>query len=161
MSYMNPARFLNALKKTPVILKFILSDVSNEHAREATDGADGWSVVEVMGHLLDFEQIFYQRTRAMVEQEIPRLQSYDQDELVRERNYRAQDVHTVYEAYLQHRRELVAYLSALSEDQWHCRGVHLEYGEIDVFQQAMQVVLHDVTHIEQILKALDKAEALF
>ena len=160
MSYMTQTRLLNGMRNTPVILKAILKDVSADQARQARDGADGWSVVEVMGHLHDFETIFRERTRAMLAEASPRLQGYKQDDLVRERNHQAKDVHALYDEYLQMRRAFVQELAGLSEEQWMRVGIHPDAGEITVAELAMNTALHDVLHAEQMLRALGRSERL-
>ena len=158
MSMLTPDRMLRAMVRTPVILDAILQDVSPERAREARDGADGWSVVEVVGHLLDIEHVYFERARTMVDSDMPVLTPVDQDIWVRERGYATQDVQPLFQDYVRLRREFVAYLESLGEDDWQRQGVHPQAGVIDVTQTAMNASQHDVNHIEQIVRALGMSE---
>lgn len=154
MTYMKPARFLLAMKKTPIILQEILKGITQEQAQAARDGVDGWSVVEVMCHIRDYEVFFLARVRAMLEQENPTFPLYNQDALAKERNYQAQNLREAYTAYLSTRQEFIGLLEGLPESEWQRAGTHPETGRITIMEQAMQCSLHDVTHIEQIVHTL-------
>jgi hypothetical protein len=55
---------LEALKATPETLTGLLAGVSETQARSAKGGDENWSVVEVVCHLRDAEEISLQRTEA-------------------------------------------------------------------------------------------------
>ena len=51
MSILTPAGLLRSMSRTPVILEGLLNGVDQGRATAATDGPDGWSVVEIVCHL--------------------------------------------------------------------------------------------------------------
>jgi uncharacterized damage-inducible protein DinB len=147
------------VRKTPVILKTILSGVTQERAQHATDGPVGWSVVEVMCHLRDWEPIFLERIRLMLETDNAQLPHYDQEAMAKDGNYASQNLQAAFDAYLSKRKELVNQLSSLTEAQWQRRGTHPRMGEHSMVELAGNVALHDLNHIEQMVRALG-AEAV-
>src|SRR5512133_3265395 len=82
---------IEALKSTPETLKGLLSQVPVEQARSAKGGDENWSVVEVICHLRDAEEISLGRVQTIRDQDCPRIASYDQEVLAHERNYREDD----------------------------------------------------------------------
>ncbi|KAB2905088.1 MAG: DinB family protein [Anaerolineae bacterium] len=154
MTFMTPGRFIRSLRKTPVILQDILKDVTQEQAQQATDGPDGWSIVEIMCHLRDFEEIFFSRARSMVEQDNPVLPAYDEKLMAAERHYADQDLHNVLAAYLTTRQEFIEWLKERAESDWRRTAIHPEAGQVTLIEQAMQVPTHDIDHIEQMVRTL-------
>jgi uncharacterized damage-inducible protein DinB len=157
MTMHTPGRHIGQMKRTPVILDAILRDVTQKQAQQATDGPDGWSVVEVVCHLRDFEKIFYNRAVQMLEEDQPTLQPFDHEALAVERDYASQNLAMVLKIWRDTRRQFIDLLKGLDADQWSRSGLHPEYDTITVLEQAMQVGTHDVVHIEQIVRALDLA----
>jgi hypothetical protein len=160
MTMMQPEKFLRSMRKTPVILAAVLRGVTQEHAQASTDGADGWSVVEVMCHLRDYEELFFRRARMMLDSDNPTLPGYDQGALALERDYAHQELAEAFGAYLQTRQSFIHLLAGLNTDQWTRVGIHPETGDINLLELAMNVGLHDVNHIEQIVRALGLADSL-
>jgi DinB family protein len=160
MTIMTPERFLRSMRKTPVILNAILRGVTQERAQQAVDGPGGWSVVEVMCHMRDYEEIVYKRAQLMLEADQPGLPGLDNEETAKRRDYAHQNLGLEYGAYLDARRRLVGFLSGLSDEQWRRQGVHPEFGTMTMLELALNVSQHDVNHIEQIVRALGLSEAL-
>jgi hypothetical protein len=154
MTLMTPIRFIRSLKKTPLILNHVLRDVNHETARSITDGPDGWNTLQIICHLRDFEEIFYERARIMVEKERPLLTRYDAHQLVIDNDYLNQGYRAALMQFSEIRRKHVEFLESLSPEDWWRSGVHPEHGVISVMEQSMQVALHDVDHIEQIIHML-------
>ncbi len=155
MPMFTPEKALRSMRKTPVILKAILQGVSAEQAQSIRDGEGGWSVVEVVGHLYDFEDIFCGRAGRMLTEAKPILTPYDQDELVKRRGYASQDLATVLDKYLEMRQRFINLLADLTSEQWARKGVHPHSGEITVMELAINTTLHDVNHTEQIAHMLE------
>ncbi len=158
MTMLTPGRFIRGMKKTPVLLDALLSGVTQERARAARDGAEGWNVVEIVCHLRDFDEIFFARARQIVEQDRPTLEPFDHEQMAKDRDYAAQDLNAAFEAYQATRQEFLAWLKARDEADWQRTGVHPEAGEYTLLEQALQVPLHDLDHLEQIARALGLPE---
>lgn len=147
-------RQVNLSKKTLDTLGNILHGVRPAPARTLRDGADGWSVLEVVCHLRDFNDIFHERVRMMRDLDHPTLPAYDHEAMARERRYNAGDLPTAYAALVDSRRAIIATFKALTPEQWERGGIHPERGLFTLTDAALQVVAHDCDHTEQITRIL-------
>lgn len=154
MVLLTPEKALRTLRKTPLILDAVLREVTQEQAIAATDGSDGWSVLEVMCHQLDFEEIFYTRARRILSEHKPQFPAVNQVELVQLHEYKGQDLRDQFERYVDIRRQLIALIEPCTEEQWSRRGVYADATVVTLLELAINIGLHDVNHIEQIVRAL-------
>ena len=154
MPVIDAERALLSLRQSPVVLDAVLSGVTTERAREATDGPDGWNVVGVVCHLRDYERVFFARATLMLEADNPALPAPDPDELARTSDYAAQDLATALAAFHTNRRRFLGVLTGLEEEGWGRRGVHPRMGTMTILELALHVALHDVNHVEQIVHTL-------
>lgn len=159
MTFYTPDRLLAGMKRTPIVLNGLLHDVSQERAASATDGPGGWSVVEIVCHLRDFDGFFRGRAELMLTGENPMLPAYDHLSIAVERDYAHQDLRAALATLAEERRRFVTLLSGLDADQWQRGGVHPEAGPMRVIDSAFQVVLHDLDHAQQIARCLGLAMA--
>lgn len=154
MTIYTPARFIDRMERTPKILHFIIKDIPQAQALELRDGADGWNVVEVMCHLRDFEEFFFQRARQIVEEDKPAMIPIDHEALVTERNYSANNLQQAFAEYLSHREAFLAWLGERQADDWARYGTHPEHDTFSLMDAIVQALTHDVAHTEQIVKIL-------
>ena len=160
MSIVTPERLHRALVRTPVVLQGLLVGVDQERAVAATDGPDGWSVVEVVCHVRDFDGVFQGRVEQMLAEEHPALAAYDHERIAVERDYRHDDLRRALAVLVEHRVGFLRLFAGLDAERWGRTGVHPELGTISVLDAATQVVLHDIDHTEQIARCLGLAERL-
>ncbi|MBA3416913.1 MAG: DinB family protein [Chloroflexia bacterium] len=120
--------------------------------RPASDG--GWSVGENLCHLRDWERVFVDRTRAIVDQVRPKLPAYDDALWEIERGYREQDPAAALRQFIDLRQEMVATLSELDGDGWQREGIHALHGLISIRWIAGYLATHDREHLSQIGDAL-------
>ncbi|HMB24853.1 MAG TPA: DinB family protein, partial [Anaerolineales bacterium] len=113
---------IEALRSTPETLRGLLNKVTLEQARSAKGGDENWSVVEVICHLRDAEEISLGRVQTIRAQDRPKIASYDQEVLARERNYRDDDPYAALEAFAGFRERHAAVLSGLSTEEWDRSG---------------------------------------
>jgi hypothetical protein len=149
---------LEALKATPETLTGLLAGVSEAQARSAKGGDENWSVVEVVCHLRDAEEISLQRTEAMRDQDNPLIVGYDQEVLARERNYKKADLSSALAGFISFRQRHVDALSALTAEQWERSGQHNEIGRITIFAYALHKTSHDAIHCAQIARQLAQSK---
>lgn len=120
--------------------------------RPASDG--GWGVVEILPHLRDWEEIYLERARRIVEEDHPHLPGYDDELWSIERDYRGQDPAATMDDFRRLRNEHVAFLRALPPEAWARPGTHGYYGEITLQWLENHVCDHDQEHLQQARDAL-------
>jgi len=151
-------RQISAMRLTCEILGHILRNVSDDQARELRDGPDGWSVIEVLCHLRDFDEIFHSRALMMLEREQPQLPAYDHEGMAVDRAYQRETVVDAYDALKNSRARFLEFFERLRPEQWARGGVHPERGRFSMTAALMQVSAHDLDHLEQITRILRGAE---
>lgn len=136
------------------VVGYLVQTLDQTAAITYRDGGTGWSVQEVLGHLLDYEQIFLQRALVTVQEENPVLYAPDQDALVAEANYNAQNLHDIYTRWAEQRRAFLAYLIERNEADWERRGTHPKRGSMSLEEQLLLTVWHDTNHMKQMTHIL-------
>lgn len=156
MPILNRDKALRSLRKDRELLSMLLDGVSQEEALSRRDGADGWNAVEILCHLADFERIFFERARSMLAQDNPRFPSVDQLALVESNRYSEQELDDVWRRWTREREAFIDWLGGLDDEQLARPGVHPETGAMTILQLAINTVLHDVDHLEQLGRVLGR-----
>src|SRR5512143_2155866 len=152
--YNLPHDLIDALKATPETLTALLDGVSQSQAASARGGDEDWSVVEVICHLRDAEEISLQRMQAMRDTDNPPITGYDQEGLARQRNYKAQDLRSALAGFIAFREKYLTGLQALRPDDWERPGAHNEFGRITILEHTVHHACHDAIHCAQIARQL-------
>ncbi len=147
-------RQIAMMRLTCDTLGHVIGGLSAEQARELRDGVDGWSIVEILCHLRDFDEIFYQRALLMLNEEQPQLPAYDHEAMAIERGYQRQDLKAAYQELRRSRQRFIDFFAALSPRQWQRGGHHPERDSFTMTDAALQVGMHDLDHLEQITRVL-------
>jgi hypothetical protein len=145
---------INMMETTARTLGHLLAPVSQEQATTLRDGLDGWTTVEVVCHLRDFDGFFRGRAEMILAEETPNLPAYDHEAIAIEREYNDEQLTDAYNALLESRAATKALFERLTPEQWERAGIHPESGYFTLTDAVRQVGMHDLTHIEQILKIL-------
>jgi uncharacterized damage-inducible protein DinB len=144
------------LGRTIGIVRFLLQAVPADDLRTWRDGGAGWTVLEVLCHLRDFDEIFVQRLRLTVEQDDATLALPTPDQWAAERDYNRQDAHAVLDKWSQNRDALLAHMNGLSESDWLRTASHPVRGVMSATDQLLLMTWHDWNHLEQIVKILNQ-----
>ena len=145
------------LEKSAQILVHVLAGVTQARAQTITDGADGWSVLEIICHLRDYQEIFATRIQRMLDEDNPTFVAYDEAArmaLVIENDYANQNLSAVFTEFCSTRRQLIDRLSSLRADQWNRVGSFALDDQVDIWMVAVHTLLHDGIHTEQIARIL-------
>ncbi len=157
MAYMGAVRkrAIWQMETTCEILAHILKNISEAQAHDLHDGPEGWSIIEIVCHLRDFDIIFYDRAKMMLEQNHPQLPGFDHEAMAIERKYQSEELAYVFYDLKKSRARFVEFFKSLTDEQWERDGVHPERESFTMTDAVMQVGLHDITHIEQITRILE------
>ncbi len=154
---------LEGLDQSARTLTHILAEVTQAEARTIRDGGDGWSVLEILCHLRDYQAIFAERMRRILEEDMPQFRAYDEAArlaLVIENDYASQDLREVLANYLQTRRRMIQRLTPLADEQWRREGAFADDDVVDLTMPVVHALLHDADHTEQIARILRQHKGL-
>jgi uncharacterized damage-inducible protein DinB len=113
-----------------------------------------WSVVEVLGHLLDAEVTLGFRIRKAAAEPGGAIVAWDQEKWAADLRHRRADPRTALAAFTALRADTVALLRRLTPAQRRAPGRHPEYGRLRVDQLLHHWAEHDLLHLEQIQTTL-------
>lgn len=147
-------RHIAAMRLSLAVLEHTLAGISDDEARRLRDGVDGWSIMEIVCHLRDFDEIFYARALMMLNEDQPQLPGYDHEAMAIERGYQAEKLAGALAALRASRERFIQFFAALTVAQWERGGLHPERDSFTLTDAVMQVGLHDLDHLEQITRVL-------
>lgn len=147
-------RHIFLMEKTLQILENVLKNVTQEEAMTLRDGENGWTILEIVSHLRDFDGFFRGRAEMMIMQDYPELPSYDHEALAIAMKYNEQDLREVLIQLSESRERFIEFFNGLTDEQWEKAGIHPERGHFTMTDAVMQVGTHDANHIEQITRIL-------
>lgn len=122
------------------------------------DGGTGWTVLEVLCHLRDFEVVFMGRVQAMINEYNPPLAFPNPDDLAAQENYMDHTVSDVMSSWQMQRQAYLDLMQTLDEDQWERNGIHPTRGDFTPHDQLFLTTLHDSVHLEQITRILNEKQ---
>jgi len=149
-------RHIHLMKTSYLVLEHILKNISEDQAHDLNDGPEGWSIIEIVCHLRDFDEIFYNRAQMMLAQDHPQLPAYDHEAMAIEKDYQSEELAYVYYDLKASRERFVEFFESLTDEQWERTGVHPERESFTMTDAVMQVGLHDLSHLEQITRVLEE-----
>ena len=149
-------RHIRLMEKTADTLGYVLKNTTQEQAISLRDGPEGWTILEVVCHLRDFDEIFRNRAQMMLATNHPELPAYDHEAMAIEKAYNEDDLAYVYDEFQHSRGQTIAFFEALNDEQWECTGIHPERGHFSMTDAAIQVGHHDAEHLEQIARLLEQ-----
>jgi hypothetical protein len=147
-------KHIQMLEKTLQTWHNIFAHVSQETATTLRDGADGWTSLEILCHIHEYDLIFLQRGQSVLTSDKPLFHSYDVDALARERGYNSRQLSAMLPALDESRAALIAFYRSIADDQWDRSGVHPSYGEQTLLRMLIQAAHHNIDHIEQATRVL-------
>ena len=118
--------------------------------RDEADGdfhyaPDKWSAKEVLGHVCDTERIFAYRALRISRGDRTPLQSFEQDDYVRNGPFAARPLAELIEDYIAVRRATLTLLRNLDDQAWLRRGI-ASNNEVSVRALAYMIAGHELHH---------------
>jgi hypothetical protein len=147
------------LRRTPDGLRAMLTGLPDEwlHGREA---ADAWSPYQVCGHMLHIEESdWIDRTKVILEHGTTRLFAPVDREAGFAR-FRGWPLAALLDRFATTRRGNLEELATLvGPSDLHTRGMHPDFGEVTLAQLLATWTVHDLNHMNQIVKTMAKQYA--
>lgn len=146
---------LEFLARTPSVVDSLLRDTpSSWHS--ANEGADSWSPIDVIGHLVHGEETdWVPRARIILEHgEARPFEPYDR--LAQFSRFSGWPLARLLDRFGELRRANVSTVRAweLTSAQLELAGRHPEFGAVSLRQLLATWVVHDLTHLAQISRVL-------
>jgi hypothetical protein len=158
---MNPS-LGRALKRTKEQLELSYKTIatlargtSHERLTSLRDGPAGWTTLEVVCHMRDIEVLFHDRIKQTLAQENPEFPHVDQDAWAVERRYNEQELERTLGEWHAEREALFATIARLQAEDLERTYVHPLRGPETLLDLVLNVVRHDLMHIEQISRVLN------
>jgi hypothetical protein len=118
--------------------------------------ADAWAPIEIVCHLRDLEESFYQRLTLILTTDEPRFPTTNPDRWAVERQYLRHDASDAARAFARRRAETLTLLREADDEAWTRGGWQLDSrGRRTVDDFLTLIAWHDENHIEQLARALD------
>jgi hypothetical protein len=152
------ARQFDQLRKNPTVVGYLMHTIPPEGLTLYRDGGEGWTFLEALCHLRDYDTIFLERARLIMEQEYPDLPRPAPDQLAVERRYNEQDPEAVYEDWVERRAGFLSYLEGIEGDDWERAGDYPSRGRYTVNDVLIAASWHDTNHIEQMARILGEKQ---
>ena len=145
---------LTGLSASPIVASKLLSSATNVDY-DFRPFSDRFTLREVVSHLADWEDIFFERIVRMVTEDNPTLPDIDEGQAAIDNDYAHMDPLVQLERYHTGRNRLVDYLRTVPDDMWQKPGLRPELGTISVEILAVMILGHDGYHTKQIAEWLD------
>ena len=149
------SKSVEILQQTPYTLTRMLENLSPEWIESSGD-RENWSPYDVIGHLIHGEETdWIPRAEIILAQGIIRIFTpYDRlAQFERSRNKTLEALLTEF-AYLRNANIEKLLRWQLTSDQFELKGMHPELGEVTLEQLLATWAVHDLNHVQQIVKYL-------
>ncbi len=153
MTYRDQQRWAAQLRALPDTFRAALQGVDDRALRrQPTEGE--WSAIEVLGHMIDKMREWSGRVERVVVEDRPALPGYDQDALVRDRDYHGAEVEVLLTRLAAACERFAAIVEHLRDEALGREGVQGEYGPFTI-RQCIEAPLESVpAHLAQLKAAL-------
>ncbi len=141
------------LESAPDVLAKLLEGVAGSGWDKRPD-PERFTLREVAAHLADWEAILLGRLVQTRDYDNALLQGLDEGQVARDNDYAHSDPMESLARYQAGRAKTVAFLRALSPEQWARSANHTELGLITIEAQAALIAFHDGYHRQQALEWL-------
>lgn len=128
-----------------------IAGVSDADARRP-ERPGKWSIIQVLGHLVDTEVVYGYRMRMIVAHDTPDIQGYDQDRWASLLRYDEEDVESVLGDLRRFRARNLRFVERLRDAELDRVGMHSERGPESVRRNVQLIAGHDLVHRAQLAR---------
>jgi hypothetical protein len=140
---------LTVLKSTPKKLATLIYGVDKKNLYKKPLPKK-WSVAEIIAHLAETELVLGWRYRSVAEKNGVIIQSFNQDEWVKNSSYGKLDVFAMLSMFGVLRNANIKFLTGLPKSKLKNYGMHQERGKETIIHIMNMEAGHDVNHLKQI-----------
>ncbi|HXH62490.1 MAG TPA: DinB family protein [Fimbriimonadaceae bacterium] len=140
---------LKALSSTPKVVERLLRVFPKSHLDDRSE-PDRFTPREVIAHLADWEQVILDRIRVANIRPGSPGPVEDPTQRALSHHYGDKDVFHEAEVFESRRGTTLEYLAMLNEVDWKKTFVHQELGEITIEAYMVNILEHDMYHLEQL-----------
>ena len=144
---------LDVFGSTPATLRALLGKLPDDAV--SAPGDEGWSAKDVVAHLVSlYGPTLVNRIRPILERDEPPIPSADEAALLEASGLRRKPLAELLDELDRQRRDAVAWLRGLSDEQLRRVGIHSEAGRVSVADLIHHKAWHDLLHVEQVCRLL-------
>ena len=147
------------LSQTPTTLKSLLGDLSDEWVF-ASEDEDSWSAFDVVGHLIHGEETDWIPRGEIILAQVGDSKFEPFDRFAQFEISKDKTILELLDRFEDLRQANIEKLKSwdLTEEQLRLIGLHPELGEVTLKQLLATWMVHDLTHIRQIVSVMAKQQ---
>ncbi len=144
---------LDVFGSTPATLRALLGKLPDEAV--STPGGEDWSAKDVVAHLVSlYGPTLVDRVRPILEQDEPPIPNADEAAILESSGLRDKPLAELLDELDRQRRDAVAWLRGLSDEQLGRVGIHSAAGRVTVADLIHHKAWHDLLHVEQVCRLI-------
>lgn len=151
------AEAIEVLERTPSTITALLSGLSS-HWTEGLEGPETWSPYDVVGHLVNAEKSnWLVRLNTILDEGEGKI--FDPfDRFAHFETSKGHTLEELLEEFANLRKQNIQILQelGLTEDHFEKVGLHPEFGKVKLGELLATWVVHDLSHIRQIVRTMAK-----
>lgn len=140
--------YLLALRHTPAILDRILDEVPGHRFGERVSD-DRFTLLEMVCHIADFEDVFLERMRAAHKQDGVEVPDVDEAQRARDKKYDCRDPRKEMEVFANRRRDTIDFVEGLSDEELGHAFNKEGLGRVTIKEYLAILSGHDLYHLDQ------------
>ncbi|MGW8251945.1 MAG: DinB family protein, partial [Anaerolineales bacterium] len=149
----DPYKSLEKLRQTPLeIARMLTAKDEDILTRPPADG--GWTIRNILAHLLDAQGVLNFRVNLMLTQENPELKSLAVFDWAINDQDRPTSTQEILATYRDSRQETLLRLESIPLADWWQTGLHQEFGSVTIRQQVSYFAMHEISHLPSIVRQL-------
>lgn len=151
------AQAAEILANTPIVLKSLLVNLSDDWTKSFDDQTD-WSPFDIVGHYIHAEDTDWIPRAEIILRQGENRTFEPFDRFAQFEISKGKTLAQLLETFAEKRQQSLETLKSwnLSDEQLNLKGSHPELGEVTLEQLLSTWVVHDLTHIRQIVTFMAK-----
>jgi hypothetical protein len=145
------------LSRTPLVLKSLLGDLSNEWIENSANSED-WTPFDIVGHYIHGEETDWIPRAEIILKQGEDITFEPFDRFAQFEKSGGKTLGELLDDFAALREKSLKILESwnLNDEQLQLKGIHPELGEVNLEKLLSTWVVHDLTHIRQIVTVLAK-----